>query len=127
MVLLAARCPYCHSDQMSQRGQTGTGKHRYRCQNPVCPHQSFVLDPAYKGRLPAIKPQAMERCRRASGMRDMARVVQSSTDTVMKELKKQAQRSPPCLHPLGASYPRATWTSWSIASTTLKATPWGAL
>jgi hypothetical protein len=32
-------------------------KQRYRCQNADCPHQSFLLNPAYKGRLPEIKEQ----------------------------------------------------------------------
>ena len=53
-------CPYCQSDQVVKRGKTDTGKQRYRCQNPRCPHQSFLLDPTYKGRLPAIKQQVIE-------------------------------------------------------------------
>ena len=60
MALIAVRCPYCHSDQIIKRGKTDTDKQRYRCQNPDCPHQSFVLDPAYKGRLPDIKQQVIE-------------------------------------------------------------------
>jgi transposase-like protein len=88
MVLIAVRCPYCHSDQIIKRGKTETDKQRYRCQNSACPHQSFVLNPAYKGRLPAIKQQVIEMSLNASGVRDTARVLQISTDTVIKELKK---------------------------------------
>ena len=95
MVLIAVRCPYCHSDQIIKRDKTETDKQRYRCQNPACPHQSFVLNPAYKGRLPAIKQQVIEMSLNASGVRDTARVLQISTDTVIKELEKKGRRLPP--------------------------------
>jgi len=54
-------CPYCEGKQVVKRGLTDTGKQRYRCQNEQCSHQSFLLDPAYKGRLPAVKQQVIER------------------------------------------------------------------
>ena len=60
MVLIAVTCPYCQSDHIAKRGKTETGKQCYRCQNPNCPHQSFLLNPAYKGRLPEIKAQINE-------------------------------------------------------------------
>jgi transposase-like protein len=104
MVLLAVRCPYCHSDQIIKRGKTDTNKQRYRCQNPACPHQSFVLDPAYKGRRPDIKQQGIEISLKASGIRDTACVLQISTDTVIKELKKKGAAlqsvNQPLLHTL---------------------------
>jgi transposase-like protein len=95
MVLIAVRCPYCYSDQISKRGKTETGKQRYRCHNPDCPHHSFVLDPAYKGRLPAIKQQVVEMSLNASGVRDTARVLKISTATVIKELKKKGRHLTP--------------------------------
>jgi transposase-like protein len=60
MVLIAVTCPYCQSDHITKRGKTETDKQRYRCHNPHCPHQSFLLHPAYKGRLPAIKAQIID-------------------------------------------------------------------
>ncbi len=45
MVLIAVTCPYCQSDQITKRGKTDTDKQRYRCHNPNCPHQSFLLHP----------------------------------------------------------------------------------
>jgi len=95
MALIAVRCPYCHSDQIIKRGKTDTDKQRYRCQNPDCPHQSFVLDPAYKGRLPDIKQQVIEMSLNASGIRDTARVLRISMDTVIKELRKKGRRLNP--------------------------------
>jgi transposase-like protein len=60
MVLMAVTCPYCQSDHIVKRGKTDTGKQRYRYQNPHCPHQSFLLNPAYKGRLAKIKEQIID-------------------------------------------------------------------
>ena len=82
-------CPYCQRDQIGKRGKTDTGKQRYRCQNEECSHQSFLLDPAYKGRLPEIKQQVIEMSLNGSGIRDTARVLQISMATVINALKKR--------------------------------------
>jgi len=66
-------CPYCQSDQVVKRGKTDTGKQRYRCHNPECDYQSFLLDPAYKGRSPEIKQQVIEMSLNGSGIRNTAR------------------------------------------------------
>ena len=91
MVLIAVTCPYCQSEQIAKRGKTDTGKQRYRCQNPHCPHHSFLLNPAYKGRLPEIKAQIIAMALNGSGIRDTARVLGISTDTVISELKKKSR------------------------------------
>jgi insertion element IS1 protein InsB len=91
MVLIAVTCPYCQSDQITKRGKTDTGKQRYRCQNPNCPRQFFLLNPAYKGRLPQIKEQVIDMALNGSGIRDTARVLGISTDTVISALKKKSQ------------------------------------
>ena len=105
MVLIAVTCPYCQSDHIAKRGQTETGKQRYRCQNPDCPHQSFLLNPAYKGRLPKIKEQMVDMALNGNGIRDTARVLGISTDTVINELKKRV-----CLD-LGESAPAKHFVS----------------
>jgi insertion element IS1 protein InsB len=94
MVHRLVACPYCQGKQVVKRGKTDTGKQRYRCQNPTCCHQSFLLDPAYRGRLPAIKQQVIEMSLNGSGIRDTARVLQISTVTVVHELKKKGRPSP---------------------------------
>jgi hypothetical protein len=53
-------CLYCQNEQVVKHGKTDTGKQRYRCPNPDRSHQSFRLDPAYRGRLPEIKQQVIE-------------------------------------------------------------------
>jgi insertion element IS1 protein InsB len=94
MVQKLVGCPYCQSDQGVKRGKTDTDKQRYRCQNSRCCHQSFLLDPAYKGRLPEIKQQVIDMSLHGSGIRDTARVLQISTATVIHELKKKGWLSP---------------------------------
>jgi len=89
MVHRLVLCPYCQGDQVVKRGRTETGKQRYRCHNPACAHQSFLLDSAYKGRSPEIKQQVIEMSLNGSGIRDTARVLQISTATVIRELKKK--------------------------------------
>ena len=95
MVFTPVFCPHCQRKQVVKRGKTDTGKQRYRCQNPDCSHQSFLLDPAYRGRLPEIKQQVIEMSLNGSGVRDTARVLKISTATVIHELKKKGR----CLNP----------------------------
>ena len=66
----------------------------YRCHNPACSHQSFLLDSAYKGRSSEIKQQVIDMSLTGSGVRDTARVLGISPTTVMHELKKKGPRSP---------------------------------
>jgi insertion element IS1 protein InsB len=92
MVLIPVRCPYCQSKQVIKGGKTDTGKQRYRCHNPGCVHQSFLLDPTYKGRLPEIKQHIIDMSLNGSGIRDTARVLKISPTTVINELKKKHLR-----------------------------------
>ena len=71
---------------MIKGGKTDTEKQRYRCQNAHCPHRSFLLDPAYKGRLPAIKQQVIDMSLNGSGIRDTTRALKISPTTVINEL-----------------------------------------
>lgn len=93
LVLMAVCCPSYQTDHLITGGTTDTGKPRDRCLSPDCPRRSCVLDPAYKGRLPEIKQQAIALRGNGRGIRDTARVSQSSLTTVMKELKKKGLRS----------------------------------
>ena len=61
MVFLPVQCPHCHSDQVGKGGKTSTGKQRYRCQNEACPHRTFIRDYSYRGCLPELKRQAVDR------------------------------------------------------------------
>jgi transposase-like protein len=89
MTFIAVRCPHCHSEQIVKRGKTGCGTPRYLCQNHTCATGSFLLDDRYLGRLPEVKQQIIDRSLNASGVRDTARVLRISTDTVLSELRKK--------------------------------------
>jgi insertion element IS1 protein InsB len=89
MVFISVQCPHCHSDQIVKRGKTGCGTQRYLCQKATCATGSFLLDYRYQGRLPEVKRQIIDMSLNASGVRDTARVLRISTDTVLRELKKK--------------------------------------
>jgi len=89
MTFIAVRCPHCQSEQIVKRGKTGCGTQRYLCQNPTCATGSFLLDYRYLGRLPAVKHQIIDMSLNASGVRDTARVLRISTDTVLRELRRK--------------------------------------
>src|SRR6266702_7263666 len=89
MTFIAVRCPHCQSEQIVKRGKTSCRTQRYLCQNTTCATGSFLLDYRYLGRLPAVKHQIIDRSLDASGVRDTARVLRISTDTVLSELRKK--------------------------------------
>ena len=89
MTFIAVRCPHCQSEQIVKRGKTGCGTQRYLCQNTTCATGSFLLDYRYLGRLPEVKQQIIDMSLNASGVRDTARVLRISTDTVLRELRKK--------------------------------------
>ena len=89
MTFIAVRCPHCESEQIVKRGKTHCGTQRYLCQNTACARGSFLLDYRNRGCLPEVKQQIIDMSLNASGVRDTARVLRISTDTVLSELKKK--------------------------------------
>ena len=89
MVLQVLHCPYCQGTDIVRHGLTRQGKQRYRCR--ACPEhgRTFLLAYAYAGQSPAVKQQIVEMAMNASGIRDTARVLHISTNTVMTALKKR--------------------------------------
>jgi insertion element IS1 protein InsB len=90
MTFIAVQCPHCHSEQIVKRGKTRRGTQRYLCQNMACATGSFLLDYPNRGCLPEVKHTIIDMRLNASGVRDTARVLRISTDTVLGELKKKA-------------------------------------
>jgi transposase-like protein len=88
MILQVLHCPHCHGTDIVRHGQTRQGKQRYRCREQRCAGRTFLLDYSYPGQSPAVKEQIVEMALNASGIRDTARVLHISTNTVMTELKK---------------------------------------
>jgi IS1 family transposase/transposase-like protein len=86
---IAVRCLHCQSDQIVKRGRTARGTQRYLCQNQACSADSFLLDYHNRGCLPEVKELIIDMSLNASGVRDTARSLHISTDTVLRELKKK--------------------------------------
>jgi transposase-like protein len=105
MTHIPVRCPSGQSAQGIKGGKADTGKQRYRGHNPDGLHQSFLLDSADKGRLPAIKRQVIDRSRNGGGGRATARVWGISTTRVIQELKKRGCALPCAPSPDRASVP----------------------
>jgi insertion element IS1 protein InsB len=89
MTFIAVQCPRSHSEQIVKRGKTRRGTQRYLCQNRACAQGSFLLDYRNRGCLPEVKHTIIDISLNASGVRDTARVLGISTDTVLSELKKK--------------------------------------
>ncbi len=87
-VLIAVGCPHCYSTEVVKYSQSSNGKQRLRCRNSECPRLTFSLDLAYRGLKSEVKQQIIEMTLNSSGVRDIARVLQISPTTVIKELKK---------------------------------------
>jgi transposase-like protein len=88
MIVQGLHCPHCQGTDIVRDGQTRQGKQRYRCREQCCAGRTFLLDYRYPGQSPAVKQQIIEMAMNASGIRDTARVLHVSTNTVMTELKK---------------------------------------
>jgi transposase-like protein len=93
MILQVLHCPHCHGTDIVRHGLTRQGKQRYRCREKRCAGRTFLLDYSYPGQSPTVKEQIVEMALNASGIRDTARVLHVSTNTVMTELKKRHLRS----------------------------------
>src|SRR5467141_3318379 len=89
MIFITVCCPHCQSEQIVKRGKTRRGTQRYLCQNTACTTGSFLLDYRNRGCLPEVKQTIIDMSLNASGIRDTARVLRISTDTVLSELKKK--------------------------------------
>lgn len=85
MVVKPVRCPHCQSEKVVKYGTTANGKERFRCQQADSCGRTFIREYAYQGRLPQVKRQIVEMTLNGSGVRDIARVLQSSSTTVIEE------------------------------------------
>jgi hypothetical protein len=82
MTFIAVQCPHWDSEQSIKRGKTRRGTQRYLCQNTACATGSFLLVYRNRGCLPEVKHTIIDMSLHASGIRDTARVLRISTDTV---------------------------------------------
>ncbi|ETX03717.1 MAG: hypothetical protein ETSY1_46345 (plasmid) [Candidatus Entotheonella factor] len=90
MIIQVLHCPHCQGTDIVRHGKSPEGKQRYRCRQ--CREgrgRTFLLNYSYAGQSPEVKGQIVEMAMNASGIRDTARVLQISPQTVMSELKKR--------------------------------------
>jgi insertion element IS1 protein InsB len=87
---IAVRCPQCQNDQVAKRGKTARGTQRYLCRSVLCAKSSFLLDYENRGCVPEVKDLIIDMSLNASGVRDTARSLHISTNTVLSALKKKA-------------------------------------
>ena len=59
-----------------------------RCREQGCAGRTFLLEYAYAAQSPEVKQQMVDMAMNTSGMRDTARVLHISPNTVMAEVKK---------------------------------------
>jgi transposase len=90
MVLEAVLCPSCQQpDAVYRHGQTRDGRQRYRC--TAC-RRTFQLQYRHKVREAGTRDRIADMALNGSGVRDTARVLGISPQTVMGELKKRLKR-----------------------------------
>jgi len=82
-------CPVCNTIKVVKFGTSETGKQRFRCNNSNCSKNTFILNYKNKGYLSEIKQQIIDMAINGSGVRDTARVLGISINTVISELKKR--------------------------------------
>ena len=104
MVLVPIKCLHCGSIDVIRYGQTSNEKQRFLCRNDGC-GKTFIQEYSDKGRLPEIKQRIVDMAVNGSGVRDTARVLDISTDTVINELKKKGPELQAVNHAFLAAHP----------------------
>ena len=80
-------CPYCNSNNIVKNGKDENGKQRFLCKNELCNHQTFLMNYTDIGRQPHIKKLILKMAINGSGIRDTARVLDISPETVIETIK----------------------------------------
>lgn len=90
MVLLPVLCPNCQqAEAVYRHGKTTDGTQRYRC--TAC-RRTFQLQYRHQVQQAGVRDKITEMTLNGSGVRDTARVLGISPQTVMGELKKRLKR-----------------------------------
>ena len=83
-------CPRCSLLNVKKNGTTANNKQRYRCKD--CRRQ-FITSYSYRACQVAVRALVLPMTMNGSGIRDISRVLQISTNTVLKLIRKAAQRT----------------------------------
>ena len=82
-------CLHCHSPNLVKNGKTANKKQKYKCKD--CDKQ-FITDYSYQACRPEIRRLILPMTLNSSGIRDISRVLQISTNTVTKVLRLKAEQ-----------------------------------
>jgi transposase-like protein len=93
MAIIFVQCPKCKKEEVIKFGRNTAGNQRYKCKNKDCDKGTFLLAYSRKGDIPEIKQKIIDMALNGSGIRDTARVLGISMNTVMSELKKKNSAS----------------------------------
>ena len=84
----AVLCIHCHQSEFVYRhGKSACGKTRFNCKG--C-RRTFQGDYTYNGCRPEVKELVVKMTLNGSGIRDVARVLDISTNTVTSDIKKKS-------------------------------------
>jgi insertion element IS1 protein InsB len=89
MILIPVTCPDCGTDDITKYGKTKEGKQRCYCHNEKCETKTFILNYSYNGCLKNVKESIIDMAVNGSGIRDTARVLKISPNTVINAIKKK--------------------------------------
>jgi len=82
-------CPRCSSLNVKKNGITAQQKQRYRCKD--CERQ-FISDYTYQAYKAEVRSLVLPMTMNGSGIRDISRVLRISTNTVLRLIRKAAER-----------------------------------
>ena len=80
-------CPRCSSLNIKKNGRTANHKQRYRCKD--CGRQ-FITSYSYRGCQPEVRALIVPLTLNSSGIRDIARVLHVSPNTVLRRIRAAA-------------------------------------
>jgi transposase-like protein len=91
MVEISVRCIHCDSTDVVKMGKQVNGKPRCKCKK--C-GKTFQIQYASNGAKPQTKQMIIKMSLNGSGIRDISRVLNISSNTVLSVLKKQKNSKP---------------------------------
>lgn len=90
MITVIIKCRFCGSTNLVKNGHNPEDKQRCLCKD--C-KRTFQIEYSYNACKEGEKPTILKMSHNGSGIRDIARVLQINTKTVLGELKKNKVRS----------------------------------
>jgi transposase-like protein len=85
MAKRAVKCIHCGEEKVIRNGKSKSGKQRYKCKE--C-GKRFQVEYRNNGSKPSVRKMIIKMSINGSGIRDISRVLEISTDTVISVLKK---------------------------------------